>query len=218
MENQTKFHNCVKILRLLPISDFDKNINAISNLIYEEDELLNEFLQKCDIKIEINKGEDEFIKSEYNRDGDSYRSPNTNKYYPPSEDSVFPSQRLRDFEIKLNKIFNIYTKQYYSQAICSVYVWALGESISDGFGVAILIKNIINIEKDINQAIWDSINVVNVMYQSDNDVIKKVTYKLTSTVNLIMNIKHNICGDINLSGSLTKQVNYIYSDSRNPYL
>jgi capping protein beta len=39
----------------------------------------------------------EFLKCEYNRDGDSYRSPWSNKYFPTpqsGEDSIFPSAEL----------------------------------------------------------------------------------------------------------------------------
>jgi len=50
-------------------------ILAITNLIYEDDDLLNEFSQKID---HINQVSDDttngrFLKTEYNRDGDSYR-------------------------------------------------------------------------------------------------------------------------------------------------
>jgi hypothetical protein len=42
----------------------------------------------------------------------------------------------------MNKIFNVYSKLYYTNAITSVYAWDLGDkTIEDGFAVAILIKN-----------------------------------------------------------------------------
>jgi capping protein beta len=205
MENKTKLQDCVSLLKKLPIAQFDETITALSNLVYEEDELLNEFLQKCDNRIEVNIGEDEFIKSEYNRDGDSYRSPNTNKFYPPSEDAVLPKKELRDFEVKLNTMFNLYINQYYSPTtICSVYVWGLGEEISDGFAVAVLIKNKLGVENNIDNANWDSINILNITFSGEDE--KTVSYKLTSSVNLTMHFKHNICGNVNLSGTLCRQV------------
>ena len=209
MENRSQLENCVSLLKKLQVSKFDETITALSNLIYEEDELLNEFLQKCDNRIETYKGEDEFIKSEYNRDGDSYRSPNTNKYYPPSEDSnIYPSEQYRELEIKMNKMFNIYAKQYYSPTtLSSVYVWELGENQSDGFAVAVLIKNELDVENNINSAIWDSINVLNITFpNSDN---KTILYKLTSTINLTMNFKHKICGDVKLSGTICRVVIFV---------
>ena len=39
-----KIQECIVLFRKLSISKIDENVNAISNLIYEEDDLLNEFL------------------------------------------------------------------------------------------------------------------------------------------------------------------------------
>ena len=170
MDNKTKLHDCIGLLKKLPVAKFDDTITAISNIIYEEDELLNEFLQKCDNRIEIQKGEDEFIKSEYNRDGDSYRSPNTNHYYPPCEDANYPNSELRELEIKLNKMFQLYARQYYSPTtICSVYVWGLGEDVSEGFAVAVLIKNKLDVESNIDTATWDSVNVLNITFSGEGE-------------------------------------------------
>jgi hypothetical protein len=71
------------------------------------------------------------------------RSPFDNKYYPNEEDgTIFPSKPLRGLEIHLNKIFQFYTKNYYSEtAYSSVYVVALGPENADGFLISILIKN-----------------------------------------------------------------------------
>lgn len=48
---------------------------GISNLIYENDDLLNEFLQSIDKPSEVSKEDKlgEYLKCEYNREGDSYR-------------------------------------------------------------------------------------------------------------------------------------------------
>ena len=67
-----KLENCIQLIRRLPPANIDQNINAISNLIYEEDELLNAFIQKVDTPSNINV-ENHFLMCEYNRDGDSYR-------------------------------------------------------------------------------------------------------------------------------------------------
>jgi capping protein beta len=194
-----KLEDCILLINRLPVSNFDKNMTALSNLIYEDDELLNEFLQKLDNRIEICKDDilGEFIKSEYNREGDSYRSPHSNKYFPePEDDDIkYPSHELRELEIKLNKIFQIYTRNYYSpNAIISAYVWHLEKN---NFAVSILIRNNIHVEKDIDSGVWDSINIINVSI--DNT---EIVYKLTTTVSLQMSFQ-----GINLSGSITKQVN-----------
>ncbi|KAL5981008.1 hypothetical protein ACLOJK_028928 [Asimina triloba] len=53
----------------------------------------------------------EFILCEYNRDADSYRSPWSNRYHPPLEDGLLPSDELRKLEIEANDIFTIYRDQ-----------------------------------------------------------------------------------------------------------
>lgn len=142
--------DCIHIMRKLPPSNLKKNINGIffiikglTNLIYEDDNLLNEFLQKIDQPLEIMEDEyGTFIKSEFNRDGNSFRSPISNIYKPELTDGLMPSQEIRHLEIKFNKIFQNYAKLYYSDsAISSVYVWSISDQIQDGLVVSILIKN-----------------------------------------------------------------------------
>lgn len=207
MEEANKIQECIKLVRKLPISKNDENITAISNLIYEDDDLLNEFLQKVDNRVELNKEEkDSFLNCEYNRDGDSYRSPLTNKYYPPLEDARYPSKELRELEIKLNKIFTLYGKNYYSNTtVTSCYCWELGDKLEDGFAVAILIKNSVNSEKEVENGTWDSNNVVNVTFKREGDKFH-VNYKLTSSIILQMSFDHKVCGKVNLSGTVSRQL------------
>ena len=58
--------SCIQIMQLMPIKNNSNNINGISSIIYDDDNLLNEFLQKVDTRTEIStedpKGK--FIKSE----------------------------------------------------------------------------------------------------------------------------------------------------------
>jgi capping protein beta len=81
-----------------------------------------------------------FLLSEYNRDGDSYRSPWTNQYFPPidtaglSEDQMplYPTPELLRLEQKANEVFQRYAKLYYDSGyITSVYFF---ESDLKGFG------------------------------------------------------------------------------------
>ncbi len=130
--------------------DIDKNIDEISSVIYENDDLLNEFLKKVDNRTKVCKDDPkgEFIMCEQNRDGDSYRSPISNKYFPPSDDDKFPCVQLRNLEEKLNRMFKLYIKHYYSiSTICSVYCWGLGDSLEEGYGIAVLIKNSLTQQK-----------------------------------------------------------------------
>ena len=41
----------------------------------------------------------DFIKCEYNRDSDNYRSPWSNEYFPPLDDGLKPLGDLRVFEV-----------------------------------------------------------------------------------------------------------------------
>ena len=206
MEEVNKIKGCIRLVKILPIDKMEDNITAISNLIYDEDELLNEFLQKVDIRTEVCHEDGDFLKCEYNREGDSYRSPTSNKYVPYLPDGRYPSPDLRELEIKLNKMFAIYSKAYYSlSTLISVYCWDLEDRVEDGFAVAILIKNNVDHEKEINVGQWESNNVLNVSFENENNKIQAV-YKLTSTVALQMNFYHKVCGKVSLSGTISRQV------------
>ena len=73
--DKQKLESCINIFRKLPPNQINKNTDAISSLIYEEDETLNAFLQKVDTPALVcsDDVQGEFLKSEYNREGDSYR-------------------------------------------------------------------------------------------------------------------------------------------------
>lgn len=209
MEDNKSIKDCIQLINKLPIQNLDENINAISNLIYENDDLLNEFLQKVDNRTEVCNEDSlgDFIKCEQNRDGDSYRSPHSNYYFPPMEDGRYPRKDLRDLEVKLNKIFGLYSKSYYSPTtIASVYCWELGPEIEDGFAVCAAFKNEVKYEKEINAGRWDSTNLVNVSFEKDDSNNISVIFKLTTTVILHMSFNHPSCGNVILVGTVGRQV------------
>ena len=78
----------------------------------------------------------DFIVCDYNRDGDSFRSPWSNKYTPPLDDGILPSEELRKMEIAANDAFDQYREQYYDGGTSSCYFW---ES-EGGFACCIAIK------------------------------------------------------------------------------
>ena len=99
-----------------------------------------------------------FLKHEYNRDGESYRSPWSNQYFPPAESTFFPSAPLLQLEQKANNMFATYVKLYYdSGTFSSVY---LVDTESAGFNACVLVKKDINDEKDIKKGCWDAVHVV----------------------------------------------------------
>ena len=81
----------------------------------------------------------QFLKCEYNRDGDAYRSPWTNKYFPQAaSDSIYPSPDLLQLEQKANEVYQRYASLYFDNtAITSVYFF---DTDYDGFGAAFLTK------------------------------------------------------------------------------
>jgi len=137
---------------------------------------------------------------DYNRDGDSYRSPWSNKYDPPIDGGVVPSTSLRKLEEELNDVFDLYRDLYYEGGISSVYCWDL----DDGFATVVLIKKTQDQSKrgQPMKGAWDSIHVIEVKEK------KKGTfhYKLTTTVMLSIETSTDATGKVTLAGSMTKQV------------
>ncbi len=78
-----------------------------------------------------------FIKCEYNRDGDSYRSPWSNSYFPEAgEGANYPSENLVALERKANEVFLQYTRLYFDEsAVSSAYFFD-----TDGVGAGAYIQ------------------------------------------------------------------------------
>merc|ERR1719317_1046300 len=47
------------------------------------------------------KARKQFITCNYNRDGNSYRSPHSSQYFPPTDSKFQPSHALRLFEVNI---------------------------------------------------------------------------------------------------------------------
>jgi capping protein (actin filament) muscle Z-line, beta len=90
---------------------------------------------------------------DYNRDGDSYRSPWSNQFDPPLDgeagvggigaggsegagEGAIPSERVRKMEVRANEAFDIYRDLYYEGGVSSVYFW----NLDDGFAGVVLLK------------------------------------------------------------------------------
>ena len=109
-------------------------LNLISNI---------SFLTLCIEVLEDGEKGIDFLCCEYNKDGDSYRSPWSNKYYPAIEDPDYtpfhPSGDLYEMEIAANDVFARYAKMYYDKDfITSVYFFDSGDA--NGFGSCWLVK------------------------------------------------------------------------------
>lgn len=86
----------------------------------------------------------DYLLCDYNRDGDSHRSPWSGEFEPPllqpsdgsAGEGAVPSERVRNMEIRANEAFDVYRDLYYEGGISSVYFW----NLDDGFAGVVLLK------------------------------------------------------------------------------
>ncbi|CAB0031977.1 unnamed protein product [Trichogramma brassicae] len=186
------------LMRRLPPQHIEKNLNDLIDLVPS---LCEDLLSSVDQPLKIAKDKEsgkDYLLCDYNRDGDSYRSPWSNTYDPPLEDGSMPSERLRKLEIDANHAFDQYRELYFEGGVSSVYLWDLDH----GFAGVILIKKVGDGSKKI-KGCWDSIHVVEVQHKSSS---RYAHYKLTSTAMLWLQTNKQGSGTMNLGGSLTRQV------------
>lgn len=217
MSYDEKFDTCLDLLSRLDPKHVSKNLNDICTVIQNSsdesyEELTQDLLSSVDVPLKTQKCKEtgkEYLCCDYNRDGDSYRSPWSNKYYPEIVEGdgesapPYPSHLLRLLEIKANESFEIYKEMYYEGAgISSVYLWdTLEEDLEDGtldegFAGVVLIKK----ETEDGRGKWDSIHVFEVTPEGEASAL----YKLTSSV--ILDLQHKAKEELTLSGNLTRQL------------
>eukprot|EP01090_Pellita_catalonica_P014082 TRINITY_DN34_c0_g1_i1.p1 TRINITY_DN34_c0_g1~~TRINITY_DN34_c0_g1_i1.p1 ORF type:complete len:273 (-),score=42.13 TRINITY_DN34_c0_g1_i1:49-867(-) len=189
------------LMRRMPPSDIEDNLTGLIDLVPD---LCEQLLSMVDQPLKVchdTGAKRDYLLCDYNRDGDSYRSPWSNKYDPPlpgGEQGAQPSSKLRSLEVKANDAFDIYRDLYFEGGVSSVYTWDL----ENGFAAVVLIKKSQDTTKQ-NQPMkgtWDSIHVVEVQ-----DGKGDANYKLTSTVMLFIETRTPETGRITLAGSLTRQ-------------
>lgn len=197
------------LMRRLPPQQIEKNLSDLIDLVPE---LCEDLLSSVDQPLKIAKdgsvGKD-YLLCDYNRDGDSYRSPWSNAYEPPLEDGAVPSDKLRKLEIEANTAFDQYREMYYEGGVSSVYLWDLDH----GFAGVVLIKKGGDTKKI--RGCWDSIHVVEVQEKSGG---RNAHYKLTSTAMLWLQTNEQSSGMMNLGGSLTRQTEQDCSLVERPHI
>ncbi|KAI2737515.1 hypothetical protein DTO013E5_4326 [Penicillium roqueforti] len=184
------------LLRRLNPRDTKTNLQAITSIVPE---LTEDLLSSVDQPLEIRRcpqSNRDYLLCDYNRDGDSYRSPWSNEFDPPLEDGTVPSERVRKLEVAANESFDVYRELYYEGGVGSVYFWDL----DDGFAGVILLKKGVTPGSQ-SSGEWDSIHVFEA-----TDRARMSHYKLTSTVILHLANKTEALGDMDLSGNMTRQV------------
>eukprot|EP00741_Cyanophora_paradoxa_P004469 tig00000806_g4338.t1 len=155
----TPLEAAVDLFRRLPPANTRRNLERVIEL---RPDLTEELLERIDQPLEVRfdpEANREFVLCEYNRDGDSYRSPWSNKYFPPLEDGAVPSARLRAVEVGANELFDSYREMYYGNAASSVYFWDL----ETGFAVAVLFRKAADSRAgQLSEGVWDATHVVEV--------------------------------------------------------
>ncbi|EFX79807.1 F-actin-capping protein subunit beta-like [Daphnia pulex] len=195
---EEQLNRALDLMRRLPPQQIEKNLSDLIDLVPELcEDLLSSVDQPLKIARDKREGKD-YLLCDYNRDGDSYRSPWSNTYEPPLEDGTLPTDRLRRLEVEANAAFDQYRQMYFEGGVSSVYLWDLDH----GFAGVILIKRAGDGARNI-KGCWDSIHVIEVQEKSTG---RSAHYKLTSTVMLWLQTSRPGSGTMNLGGSLTRQM------------
>lgn len=206
------------LMRRLPPTRTEENVAALVEICPDyADDLLGSVDQPLQVMTDKATGR-EYLACDYNRDGESYRSPWSNEYEPPLEDGTVPSVKLRKLEISANEAFDTYREMYYEGGVSSVYLWDLDDG---GFaGVVLLKKTMSPATPNEPSGSWDSIHVFETVERG-----RQAHYKLTSTVMLQLTTRKGgpgaageraaekekgpdglkTDGEITLSGSMTRQ-------------
>ncbi|CAA9964603.1 hypothetical protein CFE70_008367 [Pyrenophora teres f. teres 0-1] len=188
--------SALDLLRRLNPKDVKSNVDHIIQL---NPSLEEDLLESVDIPLTVkkcSKTKRDFLCCDYNRDGDSWRSPWSNEFEPPIEEGVTPSDRVRKMEVKANEAFDVYRELYFEGGISSVYLW----DMDDGFAGCVLLKKSVN-PTPKSSGSWDSIHVFDAQ-----DRARTSHYKLTSTVILSLGTDSEALGGLDLSGNMVRQV------------
>jgi len=203
MAQEEQLNSALNLMRRMPPSSIENSLAGLIELVPDlTEDLLNHVDQPLKIQKDTKAGRD-FILCDYNRDGDAYRSPWSNTYFPPSDDGFLPSQQLRKMEIEANDIFDTYRRLYFEGGSSSVYFFNTDEKDSKAFGACFLVHKDVDAQKgQLESGWWDSIHVFEVV---ENNKKGHFEYKLTTTVMVSMGVKGSNIGEVDLSGSMTQQ-------------
>ncbi|WVR05458.1 hypothetical protein IAU60_002474 [Kwoniella sp. DSM 27419] len=208
------FDSLLDLLRRLPPTRIEDNVNALCDIVPDyADDLLGNVDQPLKLLNDEASGK-YFLGCDYNRDGDSFRSPWSNSYLPQATGGPTPSTRLRELEVSLNAAFDTYREMYYEGGTSSVYLWDLeddpAQSKEMSFAGVVLMKKTLASSSEAEtapQGSWDSLHVFECHERG-----RSAKYKLTSTVMLVLdtktlaNVDHGQGkGGVTLSGSMTRQ-------------
>jgi len=194
-----KLNACLSLNRRMPPVEVETTLDNLIALA--GDDMEETLCQIIDVPLSFKvdpKTNKKFICCDYNRDGDSFRSPYCNEYFPALDvdDPFKPSDALRVFEIKANDAMNIYRDLYFQGGVSSVFCWDLDDG---AFASCWACRKEVN--RDGMKLHWSEIHIFRVLPKDG----KLWDYQLTSTV-----IVHtdNVDAEgitLNLSGNRTIQ-------------
>lgn len=178
---EAKFDASLDLLRRLDPKRVSPNLTDICTILQSDggDELAQDLLSAVDTPLTVAKCAEtgkSYLCCDYNRDGDLYRLPYSNKYDPPAaDDSPYPSPELRQLEVRANEAFDVYRDLYYEGGgVSSVYMWDTEEEgLSEGFAGVVLIQK----HTAEGRGKWDLIHVFEVVPR-----LGAAQYKVTTSV------------------------------------
>jgi len=190
---------CLNLNRRMPPVEVETTLDNLITLA--GDDMEETLCQLIDVPLAVQmdtKSNRKFITCDYNRDGDSFRSPYCNEYFPALDvdDPFVPSDQLRNFEIKANHAMNIYRDLYFQGGVSSVYCWDLEDGAFASCWACMK-----DVDKDGMKLHWSEIHIFRVKPKDGG----KWDYQLTSTV--IVHTEHvdEEGVSLNLSGNRTVQ-------------
>jgi capping protein beta len=166
-------------------------------------DLTDTLLSTVDVPIKVVKDTDSdslFLACEFNRDLDSFRSPFSNKYFPPLPDGQKIPDRLRKIEVRANTAFNAYRQLYFQGGISSVYLWEIDTNV---IGLGVFIKNEVNTTLRSGEAVKGTIDCSDVV--EIDETSKDATYTLTASVLLSIEMDVGLDKPLALSGSTSER-------------
>jgi len=191
----------LNIMRRMPPGQVENSLAGLIELVPAlTDDLLTHVDQPLKVHKDTKTGKN-FVICDYNRDGDSYRSPWSNEYFPTMEDGFLPSKRLREMEVAANSLFDAYRKLYFDGGHSSAYFFDTDEKDDKAFGACWLIHKDVDPDKSLKKGWWDSTHVFEVAPDKEGHF----KYKLTTTVMISMVLGDERIGHVDLSGLRTQQ-------------
>ena len=188
----------LNLTKIIPVSQASTlNLKICPFFVIKES--MKDIYKNFPIQFNINNSDPlgPFIESEVNKDGDSYRSPWSNTYFPPIDSNKLLPKELRELEQKLNELIKLYKKIYYNEdAISSAYITYSDDQISNGFTCTIYIKSNINNSPYLkDDSFLETTNIVLVKFVRErSDEPNKEKIKINYKTNTIFLFKLNLKG------------------------